>query len=423
VKAGGILSSRNFARLFFAGAASISGFSIGQVAINYLVYTSTHSPVDLAITGVAFTVALVSLSLFGGTLADRQDRRLLMIGCDAVRAVSLALVAVALLFLGFNLWLVLAASFILGAFSAVFQPAERAIIPSILEKGQLADANGLIQLTSSLAQALSNALGGALIVAVGATLAIGLNSVTFLVSGLLIATLTSRRTTTGGEAQGSAGGRARPGFIEDTREGVRYLAANRGLLLLTVSAGVVNLFFGMVTPFFVIYTSQVLHGGATTYGIFLALFSLGAAPGSILVGRVGAVRWAGLAWLISGVASGLVLLVLVFFPTATAAFSAAFVFGVLLGFAVTSWLSIVQSIVPNEMQGRYFGIDQLGSFAVLPVGQILGGLTIAAFGLSWNYGIAGGGILLTSLVFLGFRSLRSMGYDPKAVHDGARLQP
>ena len=233
----GVLGNRNFARLFFAGAASVGGFSIGQVAINYLVYTSTHSSVDLAVTGVAFTIALVSLSLFGGTLADRQDRRALMIVCDAVRAVSLALVTIALLFLGFNLWLVLVGSFVLGAFSAVFQPAERAMIPSILEKDQLADANGLIQLTSSLAQALSNALGGALVVIVGAILAIGLNSVTFLVSGLLIATLTTRRLSSGDAATESPQS-AKAGFLEDTREGVRYLVHNRGLLLLTVSAGI-----------------------------------------------------------------------------------------------------------------------------------------------------------------------------------------
>ena len=143
---GRVLRNRNFARLFFAGAASIGRFSIGQVAINYLVFTSTHSSIDLAFTGVAFTLALVSLSLFAGTMVDRQDRRILMIVCDGVRAVSLALVAIALLLFGFDLWLVLVASFILGAFSAVFQPAERAIIPSILQREELADANGLIQL-------------------------------------------------------------------------------------------------------------------------------------------------------------------------------------------------------------------------------------------------------------------------------------
>jgi MFS family permease len=408
----GILRNRNFARLFFAGAASIGGFSIGQVAINYLVYTSTHSSVDLAVTGVAFTVALVSLSLVGGTLADRQDRRILMIACDGVRAISLALVAVALILLGFNFWLVLAASFILGAFSAVFQPAERAMIPSILEKEQLADANGLIQLTSSLAQALSNALGGALVVAVGAILAIGLNSVTFLVSGLLIATLATRRPSPGGEEVGNPE-QPRPGFMEDTREGVRYLVANRPLLLLTVSAGVFNLFFGMVTPFFVIYTTELLHGGATTYGIFLGLFSLGAAPGSLLVARIGAVRRAGLAWTIAGVVGGILLLLLTLVPDVSVALSAIFLFGVAMGFAVTTWLSIVQIIVPNEMQGRYFGIDQLGSFAVIPVGQIVGGLAIAALGLSWSYGIAGGGILLSSLAFWGFSDLRKLGYSTR----------
>jgi MFS family permease len=410
----GVLKNRNFARLFFAGAASIAGFSIGQVALSYLVYTSTHSSVDIAFTGVAFTVALVSFSLFGGTMADRQDRRILMIVSDGVRAVSLALVAIALIVLGFNLWLVLAASFILGAFSAVFQPAERAMIPSILEKEQLADANGLIQLTSSLAQALSNALGGALVVAVGAILAIGLNSVTFLVSGLLIATLATRKPHTTEEAAKNPE-KPKVGFMEDTREGLRYLVANRPLLLLTISAGVFNFFFGMILPFFVIYTEELLHGDATTYGIFLGLFSLGAAPGSLLVARIGAVRRAGLTWTIAGVVGGILLLVLVLVPDTLVAFSAIFIFGVFMGFAATTWVSIVQIIVPNEMQGRYFGIDQLGSFAVIPVGQIVGGLAIAALGLSWSYGIASGGILISSLAFWGFADLRKLGFtaDPK----------
>ncbi len=407
-----VLGNRNFARLFFAGAASVGGFSIGQVAINYLVYTSTHSSLDLAVTGVAFTIALVSLSLFGGTLADRQDRRMLMIVCDAVRAVSLALVTIALLFLGFNLWLVLAGSFALGAFSAVFQPAERAMIPAILEKDQLADANGLIQLTSSLAQALSNALGGALVVIVGAILAIGLNSVTFLVSGLLIATLTTHRPSPGeAAAENPAPAKAKAGFFEDTREGMRYLVHNRGLLLLTVSAGIVNLFFGMTLPFILIYTTQMLQGGATTYGIFLGLFSLGAAPGALLVGRTGAVKRAGLVWILTGVLIGILIVALVLIPEPIVAFSAIFLVGVFIGFAVTTWLSIVQIIVPNEMQGRYFGIDQLGSLAVIPVGQIIGGLAIAAFGISWTYGIAGGGIVLTTLPFLASADLRKLGYS------------
>lgn len=407
---GRVLRNGSFARLFFAGAASISGFSIGQVAINYLVYTSTHSSVDLALTGVAFTVAVVGLSLFGGTMADRMDRRALMIACDGVRALSLALVAVALLVLGFDLWLVLAASFILGSFSAVFQPAERATIPTILGEDELADANGLIQLTASLAQAFSSALGGALVVAVGAILAIGLNSVTFLVSGLLIATLAASRAP----PNASASPRERASFLADTREGVRYLVRERGLLLLTVSAGFLNLFFGMFVPFLVVYTSEALHGGAITYGVFLALFALGAAPGALLVGPTGAVRRAGMVWLLSGALEGLLLLALALAPGRIVAFSAIFAFGLVFGLSNTTWLSAVQIIVPNEMQGRYFGVDQLGSFAITPVGQIIGGLSIAAFGLARTFGLAAGGFIVVSLAFLVFPELRDLGYSPGA---------
>lgn len=410
---GRVLRNKNFARLFFAGAASISGFSIGQVAINYLVFTTTKSSVDLAVVGVAFTVAIVSLSLFGGTLADRQDRRRLMIVCDAVRAASLALVAIALLVLGFNLWFIIAASTILGAFSSIFQPAERAMIPSILKREELADANGLIQLTASLAQAFANALGGALIVIVGAVLAIGLNSLTFLVSGLFIAALTTRKGTEASDAT-TPGPVAKPGFIADAREGIRYLVSNWGLLMLTVSSGIINLFVAMTLPFLVVYTTEILHGGATTYGIFVGLFALGAAPGALLVGRTHAVRRAGLGWLLPWVCGGTLLIILVLVPIAPVAFAAIFGIGVMLGFSVTSWLSIVQIIVPNEMQGRYFGVDQLGSFAVLPVGQIIGGFTIAAVGLSWTFGIAGAGIMVTALAFLAVRDLRKLGYPGDA---------
>jgi MFS family permease len=417
LKVGGALRNRDFARLFFAGTASIGGFSMGQVAINYLVFTRTRSSIELAEVGVAFTIALVTFSLFAGTLADRQDRRMIMIVSDAVRAAALGLGTLWLIFVGFNLSLVLVLSIILGSFSAIFQPAERAMLPTILQKHMLADANGLVQLTNSLAQAISNALGGVLIVAVGAILAIGLNSITFLVSGLFIATLTIRRPSADPGARQPSGGR--PSFIEDTREGGRYLWGNRPLLLLTVSAGIGNLCFAMMLPYFVIYTTDILHGDATTYGLFLGIFSLGAVPGSLMVGRFGMIKRAGIVWTVFGVVGGVLLLALILVPVPVVDFGAIFAFGVGIGIAFTTWLTIIQVMVPNEMQGRYFGIDQLGSVALLPVGQVFGGLAIASFGLPWTFEFAGGAFLLSGLVFLGFPSLRKLGYSIGAASEKA----
>ncbi len=136
-----------------------------------------------------------------------------------------------------------------------------------------------------------------------------------------------------------------------------------------------------------------------------------------MVGRFGMVKRAGLVWTVSGVVGGALLLSLILVPVPAVAFGAIFAFGVVLGISNTTWLSIVQIIVPNEMQGRYFGIDQLGSVALLPVGQALGGLAIASFGLPWTYEFAGGAFLLSGLVFLGFPALRNLGYSSGAEHE------
>jgi len=241
-----VLRNPNYARLFAAGATSIGGFSLGQVALTWVVFVTTRSALDVAYLSVSSTVASSLLSVVGGTLVDRQDRRSLMILCDASRALGLAVLAVYLYALGFNLSLVLAASFILGGFSAVFNPAERALTPSVLAADELADANGVVQVTTSVFQSLASAVGGAVVASIGVVIALGLNVATFAISGSLIASM-----ALGGAAKTVARPTStveRKSFIEDAREGMGYLVSQKGLLYLTLSAGLVNLFFGMVTP-------------------------------------------------------------------------------------------------------------------------------------------------------------------------------
>lgn len=270
-----VLRNRNFARLYFAGAASIAGFAMGQVAVTWLVFSVTRSAIDVAFIGISYFLAAIVFSLLAGTLVDRQERKRLMIVSDVVRSATLAAGTVVLYLFGFNLVLVLVVVFILAAFTTVFQPAERALTPTLIDKGDVADANGLTQITQSLAQFASNGAGGLLIAAIGALGALGLNSLTFLVSASLLATILVEKKATEPEAVD----KSKAGFLDDAREGLRYLAGNRGLLSITVISGIGNVFFTIVVGFFVVYSSEVLKGDATVYGILLALFSLGIGPG------------------------------------------------------------------------------------------------------------------------------------------------
>lgn len=406
-----VMGNRNFARLFYAGATSIGGSSLGLVALNWLVYSQTGSPTDVAYLALTSIVATVALSLVAGTLVDRQNRRLMMIICDVVRSASLLVLAFALIAFGFNLLLILAVSFTLGAFSTVFYPAERALMPTLIRKDEVEDANGLVMTTNALFQAVANGAGGALVAVVGAVAALGLNSATFAVSAVFITSIVTGRSLWKGPEIESA---RKSSFLSDAAEGVRYLVRWRGLLYITVSAALMNLFFAMMTTFIVVYTARVLGGGAFVYGALLSLFGLGFAPGALLVGRTNAVRAAGLVWGVSGVAAGASALALALASNLYIAFTAAFVLGLISGYSNTTWLSVVQLIVPTEMQGRYFGVDQLGSFAVVPVGQVVGAFLITAKGVRFDYLVAAFGILISSALFLLSGEMRRLKYTGPA---------
>ena len=97
-----VLRNRNFARIFFAGVTSTAGFSIGQVALTWIVYANTGSALDIAYIGISFVLASVVFSLLAGALVDRHERRRLMVVSDAIRATSLAALIACLLIIGSN---------------------------------------------------------------------------------------------------------------------------------------------------------------------------------------------------------------------------------------------------------------------------------------------------------------------------------
>ena len=403
-----MLRNRNFTLLFYAGAASTGGFSLGQVALTWLVYLTTGSALDVAYVALSSTVASVLLSVIGGTLVDRQNRQWLMILSDLLRALGLAVLAAYLYFAGFSLPLVLGVSFILGTFSTIFNPAQRALIPSILNSDEVADANGLVQVATSVFQSVASAAGGAIVATIGAVAALGINATTFAISAVLTMSMTLGALV---KPSLTAVNEVRKGFVSDATDGVKYITSNKGLLYLTVSAGFINLFFAMMIPFVVIYATNVLNGGVTAYGSLLAAFAVGMAPGALLVGRTKAVAYAGIVWGATGLLAGAAMLLSAFTRSFIVAFVLFLAVGVISGYANVTWLSAVQLIVPSEMQGRYFGVDQLGSFAVMPVGQVLGAFIIQSVSVQTDFLVAAVGTCVISLVFLFSKDMRAVGYS------------
>jgi MFS transporter, DHA3 family, macrolide efflux protein len=399
-----------FVKLFTAGVASVLGATAAQVCLVWLIFVNTHSAIDIAYLGVVGSLSGVAFSLVGGTFVDRYDRRRLMILSDFSRAAMTAILVVILLVHGFSLAAILVEEFVVSAFTVVFNPAEQSYLPAVVGGRDLPDANGLVRSSRNTASFVGASAGGALIVTLGSIPGVAVMGATFLVSGILITLIARDLAVSRGPPTPI---RPRGRFTGDLREGFAWLYRSTGLFQLTISATFFNFFATIFGTFIVFYATDLLHGSALVYAGLLAVSVAGNGIGALLVGRVGAVRYAGKAWVIPyGVLSAALLIVLARFPSIPLAIPLAFAIGLCSSFAGTAWLTAAQLLVPTEMQGRYFGIDGLGSWAIIPLGTILGGILIADIGVGETYLIAGIGWFLAGLVFLVPRSLWHLGYPP-----------
>jgi len=139
---------------------------------------------------------------------------------------------------------------------------------------------------------------------------------------------------------------------------------------------------------------------------------LGIAGGSLVVGRLNTVSYAGNLFIISSIGFGLTTILL----ASTRSFQLAVIFvasmGVCLGLINTTFFSVMQLVVPNEILGRVLSVDEVGSFAAIPLGQIVAGLVISGSGIAFNYLIAGTGIILTAIAMMFLKDLRNFRYVP-----------
>jgi len=399
----------NFRRLFIAGLASSSGGAVTGVCLLWIVFASTRSPVDVGLVGTAEVVGGLLFALIGGALVDRYDRRALMVASDLVRASTVGGMALFLEFRGFNLLVVLGAAFVVACFTTIFNPAQQTVVPAVVGPALVADANGLVHSTQSLTILAGSSAGGLLIVTVGPVLGLGYNAATFLLSGVLIAGLRLSASDRHPARAGPASS-----FLVDVADGFRWLRGEVGLLQLTISAGFFNFFSTIVQAFLVVCAALALHGSGAVFGLLFAANVGSQGLGSLLVGRTGAVRWAGRAWVVFyGVVPPVTVVGMALFPTAWVALPMLAIGGLASGFAGTAWLSAAQLTVPSEMQGRYFGVDSLGSWAILPAAQVGGGFLIAALGITTTYLLAGVLWFTLGVAFLLPAALATWGYPPR----------
>jgi MFS family permease len=400
------LRHRPFRRLFSSATVSTLGASISLVSVNWIVFHYTHSAIDIAYLGLTGIAPGIVLGVFAGVIADRYNRRSLMVTADLVRFGGMAVLASALALAGFSLPLILAVAVVINCFSAIFTPASQAILPRLVPNEALEDANGLLYSANGVAASAGSAAGGLLVVLFGPVLGLGINAFTYALSATFLIQIALEL----GRAAGATAP-VRRSFGHDLIEGFGYVRQHRPILEVAFGYLPSNFLSAFVAPYFVVYSASRFGGSALAYGFLVGALALGTAIGGLLVGRVSTRRAAGW-WMVlcllgEGVAFG-VLALTSSLPVATAA---ALADGLSIGFANTVYYATMQAIVPGPLLARVLSIGDFGSFAAIPAGLVVGGLVIARYGIGPALIVASIGVIVTAVVLLSLPDVRRFGAE------------
>ncbi|HET8627208.1 MAG TPA: MFS transporter [Thermomicrobiales bacterium] len=338
------LRSRNFAILWCAGIVSNAGAQMQDVAKIWLIVQRTNSAVALALLGLCFAVPMTLLPPIGGALADRVDRVTVLKGTQSLMTLQPLLLAGLLATGHAPLWVLYADTVVAAAVYAANSPAQQALLPALVPREDLLNATALQSSVWTGARLVGPALGGLLLIPLGAAWLFAVNGLSTL---FVLAALFGLRGVPGCE-------RAAPGAPAHGGSGLRYVLAHRPVLaILALTAGLTVLqgAYAVLLPFF---ARDVWHAGA-----LLGTFGLAA---------LGDVRRKGLA------AGGGALL----YCGALFLFAHAPIYT--LGLALLVLATLLQLLVPGSLRGRvmalrsiaYIGLGDFGGLFSGGLAQLLG---------------------------------------------------
>jgi MFS family permease len=367
-----LLVGRDFPLLFLAQAISQLGDWMNRVALLVLAYALTGEGLAVAGAALAQLLPRVFMLPFGGVLADRYPKRLLMIATDLARAA----LAASLVFVdrAQDLWWIYLSTVLLHSLASIFNPARGAILPALVPAELLAPANALSNISMQSAIFLGPALGGLLVGRFGVDAVFLIDGGTYLVSALLIALMRAREPELQTRAFGS--------IPRDLREGWAVVRGSRTLLTYFGAIFIISIVAIALNVLLVSLLAGPLNRPTNRLGFLLTCVGLGmvigAAPALWLFKRYSAPL------LTLAVTAGAVLTM--FAIGATTSFQlvaiALFANGVLSAISNVVVLTTVQHSTPPDRLGRVMGllfwVNALGQVAGAAAGGLLPNLTTPA---------------------------------------------
>ena len=403
---------RAFANIFTANLASSLGDGIVRTAMPLLAARLTDDPFLISLVAALALLPWLFFAIPAGILIDRIDRRRALALAQAVRTALAALMFVLVLTSALTIWWLYLVVFVYGVFETVYDGAIRAVVPSIVGKGNLPRANSRIEAGELVVQNFLSGPVTSALFAVSVLIPVGINGLVFALAGVLALLLPL--AASGKQFTAATESEPRVAWYRQFVDGFRFIMANKQLRTLWFFSTFCGIVSSAALATFVLFVLDTLSVPEPLFGVFLLAGAVGGLAGAVLTSRLKARLGTGLAMAIATTVSGLFILTTGLLPVVWAA---AISFALSSG-AITVWnilvMSLRQSIIPGRLLGRVHGTWRTLLWGTMPLGSLIGGI-VARVDLVLPFIVFGALEVVASLVF--FRFLMTLP-NPEDVDNG-----
>jgi MFS family permease len=405
---GGLAQERDFRNLWAAETVSQLGSQVSQIALPLVaIIVLKASAFEVALLGVIEFAPFILISLPAGVWVDRLRRKPILVAADVGRALLLASIPVAHWLGVLTIWQLYVVGFAVGFLTVFFDVSYQSYLPSLVARDQLIEGNSKLEISRSGAQLAGPGLGGVLVEALTAPIAVLVDAISFLASAIFLFRIRKEET-----APTRAERQAGPGMKAEVAEGLRWVFGNRYLRWIAASTATFNFFGNIIFSVILVFAVRELGLRPGVIGLVFSVSSVGYLLGALVANRLSRRFGVGPAIIIGALGSTSLVLLAVAPESNPIPFLIAALGISSLGIPIynITQVSFRQAITPERIQGRMNSVMRFIVWGVMPLGSLLGGAIATWFGLRtaiW-VGAIGTSLAVLPVLLSPVRTLREM---------------